>query len=125
MPRRKLFFAVLIIPVFFYSFEVRAQVVSGRIINNQNQAVPYATIYIPEAKEGTISNAEGNFKIQLNTGNYKLIIRSMGYIQVEKDISVISDSLNLQIKMERQEFEIKEVKVFPGKEDPALDRAKW
>jgi hypothetical protein len=96
-----------------------AQIVTGRIVNEQNEPVPYATLFIQELKEGTITNAEGNFRIQVPRGNYHFVIRSLGYLQIEKDIQVDSDSLRLDLVMQRQEFEIKEVLVFPGKEDPA------
>ncbi len=57
--------------------------------------------------------------LQLSNGNYHLVIRSMGYVQVEKEINVNSDSLHINVLLQRQEFQIKEIKVFPGKEDPA------
>ncbi|MEZ5103217.1 MAG: DUF5686 and carboxypeptidase regulatory-like domain-containing protein [Draconibacterium sp.] len=100
-------------------FKINAQVVTGRITNQQNEPVPYSTIYIPETKEGTTTNNDGHFILQLSKGNYHMVVRSMGYIQVEKEFQVNSDSLNIDIILQRQEFQIKEVKIFPGKEDPA------
>ena len=115
---RNLFF-LIIFCFYFLSSQISAQVVSGKISNENGEPVPYATIFVQEAKVGTISNPEGNFTIQLNKGIYHLRIRSLGYNQVEKEIQVNTDSLNLLVNLIRQEFEIKEVKVFPGKEDPA------
>ena len=110
------FLLVLFILTFFTA---KTQVVTGRITNEQKESIPYATIYVPATKEGTISNTEGHFYLHLSHGNYHLIVRSLGFIQVEKDISVNSDSIHIDVVMRRQEFQIKEVKVFPGKEDPA------
>jgi hypothetical protein len=101
------------------SIQTSAQVVTGRILGPQNEPIPYATIFVTETKEGTITNSEGNFRLQLPRGNYHLTIRSMGFVQTEKEVYLNSDSLNINVTMQRQEFEIKEVKVFPGKEDPA------
>lgn len=100
-------------------FQSNAQTVSGKIANEQNEPVPYATIFVQEARKGTISNAEGNFTIQLTPGIYHLRIRSLGYIQAKKEVKITTDSINLNVVLQRQEFEIKEVKVFPWKEDPA------
>lgn len=110
-----------ILPLFFFLFalQTRAQVVTGRLLTEKKEPVPYATIFVPEARTGTITNTEGDFKIQLPRGTYHISIRSLGYVQVEKTVTVNSDSLHLDITMHQQEFEIKEVKVFPGKEDPA------
>ena len=94
-----------------------AQVISGQISDEQNQAIPYATIFIAETKEGTTSNIDGNFQLQLPKGTYSLTIRSMGYHQVNKSVTLQSDSLFLPIVLQTQSFEIKEVKIFPGKED--------
>ena len=55
----------------------------------------------------------------LNTGTYHLIIRSLGFNQAEKEVILNTDSIYLNIVLSNQEFIIKEVKVFPGKEDPA------
>ncbi|NQU52871.1 MAG: carboxypeptidase-like regulatory domain-containing protein [Bacteroidetes bacterium] len=109
----------ILLACYFLSFQSGAQVITGKIINEQNEPVPYATIFVQETKEGTISNTDGNFKLQLNQGTHHFRIRSLGYIQVEKEILLNSDSLNLDIILQQQEFEIKEIKVFPGKEDPA------
>lgn len=100
-------------------FQSSAQVVSGRITNQKNEAIPYATIFVQEAKSGTITNSDGNFKIQLPRGTYHFTIRSLGYVQIEKPVIINSDSLHIDITLQIQDFQIKEVKVFPGKEDPA------
>lgn len=96
-----------------------AQTISGRILNTKNEPVPYATIFCKETSEGTISNSDGNFKLQLEKGNYHLLVRSLGYYQVEKEVELNRDSIHLNIALTNQEFKIREVKVFPGKEDPA------
>ena len=119
MQLRDLTILVAIIFATLISIQSRAQVVTGQIVNEQNDPVPYATIFVSETKEGTISNTEGNFKIQIPPGNYHFTIRSMGYLQDIKEVNVNSDSLHLNITLKKQSFEIKEVKVFPGKEDPA------
>lgn len=94
-----------------------AQLISGKIIDEQNIPVPYATIYIAETKEGTTSNSDGNFQLLLPQGNYNLTIRSMGYKQLNQSVNLQTDSLFLPITLKTQAFEIKEVKIFPGKED--------
>ncbi|HSO86567.1 MAG TPA: DUF5686 and carboxypeptidase regulatory-like domain-containing protein [Draconibacterium sp.] len=115
-------FNILVIFLFasFFAIQTQAQIVSGKIVDEQNIPVPYATIFVSETKEGTISNSEGNYHIQLLHGVYHFTIRSLGYVQVIKEVNnTSSDSLILNITLKKQAFEIKEVLVFPGKEDPA------
>ena len=103
----------------FSFFKTSAQVVTGRIINEQNEPVPYATVFVAETREGTISNTDGHYRIQLEKGTYHFTVRSMGYIQELLEVKVNNDSINLNIKLKKQTFELKEVLVLPGKEDPA------
>uniref|UniRef100_UPI00321691FC DUF5686 and carboxypeptidase regulatory-like domain-containing protein n=1 Tax=uncultured Draconibacterium sp. TaxID=1573823 RepID=UPI00321691FC len=109
-----LFFCFCIVALYSQS-----QTISGIITDEENHPVPYATIFVSETKEGTTSNIDGLFQLKLPKGTYSLTIRSMGYHQQNKIISLKTDSLFLPIILKIQAFEIKEVKVFPGKEDPA------
>jgi hypothetical protein len=117
--RTTILYTTILFCCHFFAFQSAAQIISGKITTEQNEPVPYATIFVEEAKEGTISNADGDFRIQLNPGSYHIHIRSLGYIQAEKEIQLTTDSIILNIVLKQQEFEIKEVKIFPGKEDPA------
>ena len=103
----------------FAHFFASGQVLSGRILDEQKQPVPYATIYISETRQGTTSNTNGDFSFNLPSGNFHLTVRSMGYEKLEKTIAVQTDSLFLPITLQTQNFELAEIKVFPGDEDPA------
>ncbi|HPE75139.1 MAG TPA: DUF5686 and carboxypeptidase regulatory-like domain-containing protein [Draconibacterium sp.] len=103
----------------FFSIQTQAQIVTGRILGDKSEPIPFATIFVAETKEGTISNSDGNYNIQLERGKYHFTVRSMGYLQHIQEVIVTSDSMNVDIRLKQQSFEIKEVKIFPGKEDPA------
>ncbi len=114
-----LFSTILVTKYLLFTPVVLSQTVYGKIVDEQNQPVPYATLFVSETREGTISNADGNYNLNLKKGIYNFTIRSLGYKQIEKEIRLNSDSLLFDIVLQRQEYQIKEVKVFPGKEDPA------
>lgn len=101
------------------AFSASAQIISGHISDENDHPVPYATIFVSETKEGTTSNIDGNFQLQLPLGTYHLTVRSMGYLQQNVNLIVDQDSMFLPITMQVQEFELHEIKVFPGDEDPA------
>ena len=119
MQIRYLIFTVLLIVSLFITQLSLAQVISGRIVTEQNEPIPYSTVFVQEAKVGTISNQDGYFHVQLNQGQYHITIRSLGFIQVDKEVKLATDTLFLDIVMQQQEFTLKEIKVFPGEEDPA------
>ncbi len=116
---RSILLCSLLIVLILNSAQSNGQVLSGHLSDEQNNPVPYATIFIEETKEGTTSNIDGDFHFQLSKGTYNLTIRSMGFYQINKTVNLETDSLYLPLKLETQAFELKEVKVFPGKEDPA------
>ena len=101
------------------AFPAKSQVVTGTITDENLKPVPYATIFVEETKSGTITNNNGDFLLQLPAGNYHLNIRSLGFLQINKTIQLTIDTLLLNLVLKKQEYLIKEVKVFPGKEDPA------
>jgi hypothetical protein len=101
------------------SSNLTGQVIMGRIVNEQEEPVPYATIFIQELKEGTITNSEGKFSLHASHGRFHVVIRSLGYFPIEREVIIQTDTLRLNLVMQQQNFEIREVLVFPGKEDPA------
>ena len=116
LPCRSIIFIVFTLLSFT---NLKAQVISGKITDEQNLPVPYATIFVSETREGTTSNVDGHFQLQLQKGNYHLTIRSMGYLQKNVNVELNTDSLFLPVILQVQEFELHEIKVFPGDEDPA------
>lgn len=109
-------FTLLLLAAHFFA---SSQVLSGRILDGQKQPVPYATIYISETRQGTTSNTNGDFSFNLPNGTFHLAVRSMGYEKQEKTVTLQTDSLFLPITLLTQNFELAEIKVFPGDEDPA------
>lgn len=115
----RLLFLTVLMSCFLNLPTAEAQIVTGTLSEMNSKPIPYATIFVKETKEGTITNTEGQFNIHLEKGTYHFVIRSLGYIQLEKEVSISTDTVQLRLSMKPQNFEIKEVKVFPGDEDPA------
>ena len=56
---------------FFVVLSAFSQGISGRITNTQGEAIPFATIYIPDLSTGTTSNSDGNYELKLPEGSVK------------------------------------------------------
>ena len=57
----RIFLKTLLIFFFAITFgAAKAQVIYGKISDENDKPVPYATIFISETKEGTTSNIDGN-----------------------------------------------------------------
>ncbi|WP_158594412.1 carboxypeptidase-like regulatory domain-containing protein [Aquimarina sp. AD1] len=67
--------------------------ITGKVLDKENnQPIPFASIYLKGQAIGTISNEEGKFVFHIsNRGNGTVIISSLGYSSIEKNV----DDFNL------------------------------
>ncbi len=99
-------------------FALHAQV-NGRIIDQEGEPLPFASIYVKGTSKGTTSNVEGRFQLNLEKGDYELVFQYIGYKQLIKKINVQNTILTLEVVLEKEAVDLKEVVVKANDEDPA------
>ena len=97
--------------------------VSGIVLDNSNQPIPYANIVFKGSNTGVVSNEDGRFYIE-STNNYTELIVS--FIGFPDKIVKLPKLVNFDFKVILTEGNtLKEVKIFAGKtskkSNPALD----
>jgi hypothetical protein len=97
---------------------LKAQGIKGTIIE-ANHPVAYANIYVPALKTGTTSNIEGQFELKLPPGEWEIIFQYLGYKTVTEHYHIGDKMKEVTIRMEPQNYQIKEIKVLASGEDPA------
>ena len=96
-----------------------AQGVQGRITDEDNSALPFATIFVQETGTGTTANVNGRYSLRLSPGDYTLVFQFLGHqTQVEK-VSIGELMKPLDIKLPAQAIDLKVVDIYEGREDPA------
>ena len=72
----------------FVSVLANAQKLSvlGKIVNKNQEALPGATILVKETNQGTSSDLNGAFKLNLENGTYTIRVSYIGFKTVEKTI---------------------------------------
>ena len=60
-----------------------AQSLKGRVADENDRGIAYATVYIRNTQQGISANENGDFEIKMPAGTYSLVIQSMGYETVE------------------------------------------
>ncbi|MBT4679036.1 MAG: TonB-dependent receptor, partial [Flavobacterium sp.] len=65
--------------------------VLGKIVNKNQEALPGATILVKETNQGTSSDLNGAFKLNLENGTYTIRISYVGFKTVEKSIRLDED----------------------------------
>jgi len=112
-------FTFLSIYLIFISISSGAQILKGRITNDAGEAIPYATVYIQELKQGTTSNTRGDYEIKLPAGKYQIIYQSLGYSPVFVNIQINDQTITKNVVLPVQYYQIPEVRITATGEDPA------
>jgi TonB-linked SusC/RagA family outer membrane protein len=96
--------------LFFVIHSVSAQTtVTGKVTGtNETQPIVGASVLVKGTKVGTTTNAEGNFTIAVPSGRKTLVISSVGYENMEVDIS---NSANVSVQLKETTGGLTEVVV--------------
>ena len=118
--KKKLFLVVFA----FLSHWLLAQTkVSGIVVDNTNQPVPYANVVFKNSSLGTVTNEDGRFYIESDKTYKTLVVSFMGF--ETKEVPLTKD-VNYNFKVTLSDGnKLKEVVVYSGKtskkNNPALD----
>ena len=52
---------------------------SGKVVDENKNPLPGASILVQEIKKGTFTDDEGNFSLKINQGKYKIKVSHLGY----------------------------------------------
>jgi len=103
----------------FFSASLFAQVtVSGKITDEKNAPVPFATVYVKNTTIGTSANSEGEYTLNVNPGHYEFVFRAVGYKQDSRPTDVKTNQ-TLNAKLLPESYLLKDVTISAKGEDPA------
>ena len=88
MYKKIIFFFILI--SLFITHQLNAQSLSGTVINDStHQPIEGASVYLPQLKLGSVTDAKGNYKItSIPKGTYEIEVSSVGYATLTKQLSI-------------------------------------
>ncbi|MGH1435868.1 MAG: DUF5686 and carboxypeptidase regulatory-like domain-containing protein [Lewinella sp.] len=99
---------------------LQAQVITGRIINEFREPLPYANVYVQQLKTGTVSDGEGNYEMRLDVeGEYNLVFSSLGYESKSERVMLVGDTAWVNIQLSTSSFDLEEIVVSAKDKDPA------
>lgn len=101
------------------SVSVSAQTITGRVTNQQNEALSFASITIKGTTSGVAANTNGTYVLHLPAGTYTLVCGHVGYQTTEKTVTVSQDTTSLDFQLSTISYSLQEVVVKNGGEDPA------
>lgn len=103
----------------FQVLYARSATVSGFIKDKFGNAIPFASVLIKGTTKGTTANSKGYYSLEINSGKYALVAQHVGHQSLEKNIKINSDAITVDFVLEEQQYNLKEVVVTAGGEDPA------
>ncbi len=112
---RFLTFIILIL----FSLNSSSQSIYGSVFNSQSNPLPFSSISIKGSTKGVTANSEGRFNIKLLPGTYTLICQHVGYEKEERKITIGNKDEEIMFTLSLQKYQLKEVIVKSGDEDPA------
>ncbi len=91
---------------------------TGHIINNTGESLPFTNVYIEGTTRGTSANADGYYALDLENGAYRIVFQCIGYEKKILDVK-INGKTKLDVTLKPNEIELKEFVVKSNAEDPA------
>lgn len=111
---------ILFTLIFFGFFSpMYAIQVKGIVTDENEMPVSFATILIKDTPHGTTANNQGEFVLDLAPGKYTIIAKTIGYQSQEKLVEVSDNKTTINFSLMPQRYNLQEVRITPGKEDPA------
>lgn len=105
--------------LFLQVFQLFGGGIKGRIVNEQNEPIAFVSIFVSQLKTGTNTNAEGYYELILPEGEYEITFQYLGYQTVVRKVVIGKGFEEINLTLKEQVYQLKEVEVKAGKEDPA------
>lgn len=93
---------------FFFLFSAQAQVLKGQLTDTTGNPIPFARVSVINSSYGTVTNALGNFQLQIQPGFYTLSYSAMDYQSKTDTITIAGDVTLVHITLSEQVEELPE-----------------
>lgn len=139
--RYKIIYTLLLVTISFVAYSQEKITLSGIItIKSNTETISGASIFIPEAKVSTVTNAYGFYSITLLKGEYTIVISCVGFESIEehifltknnrKDFAMVEKSKTLNevaikhnssaINIQKPEMSVSKLSISTIKKMPAI-----
>lgn len=111
---------ILLLLALFLTITVQAvmaqsQTVKGRVVDENGEGVPGASVKVKGTTAGTMTDIDGNYEIQLPEGNKTIVIEALGMGKQEMQVTDAAQPLN--VKLSAQGQQIDEISIYDKKID--------
>src|ERR1700761_8464529 len=86
---------------------------SGKITDDQNKPIPFASIYIKNTTKGTSANSEGEYTLQLKPGTYEVQYKAVGYREESRKVE-LNTAKTLNVILTSETYQLGDVVIKSG-----------
>ncbi len=96
--------------------------ITGQVIDDKGQPLPYSTIIIVGTTIGTLSNEDGKYSLKLKDGNYTLRCLYVGFQSKDEKVNIRDNKkIVVDFKLQPHQNILQDVVVGRKGEDPAYE----
>jgi hypothetical protein len=92
--------------------------VTGKVLDDHGEPLPYATVYVRNTSNGTVANASGKYQLNVSPGAQEIVFQYIGYTTKVEKITVENKPVILNVRLEPSDLQLNEVVITT--EDPAV-----
>lgn len=93
--------------------------VSGRVSGTDGAALPFASVYVNGTTNGTTTNAEGDYRLEIDGSAKELVFRYIGYKTKVVPLERGNASSVIHVSLEPESYSLGEIQIKADSEDPA------
>lgn len=112
---RLFFFLPYVIPVV-----TQAQSISGRVLDEYNNPVPFANIFVRETESGTSANSQGEYFLNIDPGIYHVAISSVGFESIQAEV-IVDKPVVKDFVLRSSSVELNQIEIKVRRRDPAYE----
>lgn len=111
-------FYLLVLFLLVTALPASAHLLKGKVTDQEGDAIPYANVYLENSSYGVVTNVKGEYFLELEKGNYKVVFQSLGYEKQVIEVEVPETQV-LDVVLVGESLEMETVEVTAGRKDPA------
>jgi len=110
---KRIFKVINFLFLFIFSVSFAQVKISGVVLDEQNQSIPFANIVFVDSNTGTVSDENGKFYLESNNTYTKIEVSFIGF--ETKIVPIKSRDFNLTIVLKESASQLNEVFIYSGK----------
>jgi hypothetical protein len=107
--------------IFLSISTLKAQNISGYILNENNEPIAFANVFVKETGTGTSTDDKGKYFLPIDPGVYTFIFSSLGYKTTSLQIRTSDKPVIKNIWLQSSSIELNEIVVRANRRDPAYE----